>query len=401
MPVSKIPSSEVELGMYIASLDRPWSETPFLFQGFEVHNQQEIDELHDQSNFVYIMVPDEEIELKKPASYHDGAVKKSNRLHKVNYENRVSAMDELKAIREVHETVVQLVSDIESLIQSEGTLRIEDLGQPVRVLVDSVIKNPDASLWLTRIRKFDSFVYKDSLSSAVWATALGRNMGMDENDLYTLATGCMLMDVGKLALPPELLHKTERLTHDEWEQMKSHVELGLSMLQNDPDCSPDILDIIRTHHERIDGSGFPAGLHGSQIPLFGQIAGIVDFYVAITTPRPFASVISPSLAEQMLYDNRDNYFDESLVESFIQTLGTYPTGSLVELSTGEVAIVMAQNPGLRLKPDIVMLLNEHKQQYDSFVWVSLPSYTRNDIPINIKHTLKDGSYGLSIDEIRL
>jgi HD-GYP domain-containing protein (c-di-GMP phosphodiesterase class II) len=399
MPVKKIQSSEVELGMYIASLDRPWSETPFLFQGFEVHNQGEIEDLHRLTEYVYIMVPDEEIELKGLSTNHEGSIQNSEMLHKVTYKTDVISEKEIKAVRESHENIAELITDIESLVQTENRLQIANIEEPVKVMVDSIASNPDAYLWLTRIRKFDSFVYKDSLSAAVWATALGRQMGIAEQDLQTLATGCMLMDVGKLSLPLELLHKHGRLDHEEWALMKSHVELGLSILENDPHCSTDILDIVRTHHERLDGSGFPAGLHGSQIPLFGQIAGIVDFYVAVTTPRPYATVISPSQAEQMLYDQKGRYFDETLVEYFIQALSTYPTGSLVELSTGDIGIVMAQNPGLRLKPDVILLLNPNKIPYSTHTVVRLANYTHDDAPVTIVRSLKDGEYGLNIEEL--
>lgn len=401
MPVNKIPSSEVELGMYVASLDRPWSETPFLFQGFEVHNQHEIDDLHRLTRHVFIMVPDEEIELKRLSSNHEGSIPNSKRLHKMKYETRISAEKEVKAVRESHENIAHLVTEIESLVQTKSTLKLADIEKPVRIMVDSVVNNPDAYLWLTRIRKFDSFVYKDSLTAAVLATSLGRQMGMLENDLQTLATGCMLMDVGKLGLPIELLHKCGRLNHEEWELMQSHVALGLSILEADPDCSADIMDIVRTHHERLDGSGYPAGLHGSQIPLLGQIASIVDFYVSVTTPRPFASVISPSQAEQILYEHKDKYFDEMLVEYFIQTISTYPTGSLVELSTGDIAIVIAQNPSLHLKPDVVLLLKPDKTPYSVYAVVRLASYSHNNTPVTIVRTLKDGEYGLKIEELSL
>ncbi|MGD8514135.1 MAG: HD-GYP domain-containing protein [Granulosicoccaceae bacterium] len=401
MPVKQIPSNEIEIGMYVASLDRPWSETPFLFQGFEVHSQQEIDELQRLTRHVHIMVPDEEIVLTRLPSDHTETMAASKLLHKITYRDTVAAKEEVKKVRHSHETISRLITEVKSLVQADGPLRLELIEQPVKLMVNSVVNNPDAYLWLTRIKKFDSFLYRDSLTAAVWGTALGRQLGIPEQELQTLATGCMLMDVGKLALPVELLQKHSRLDHDDWELMKTHVGHGLSILEADPQCTTDILDIVRTHHERLNGSGYPAGLHGSQIPLFGQIAGIVDFYVAVTTPRPFARVISPSQAEQMLYEQQGRYFDETLVEYFIQTLSTYPTGSLVELTTGEVAIVMAQNPGLRLKPDVVLLLKPDKQPYGVYSVVSLASYRENNMPVAIVRTLKDGEYGLNIEELAL
>lgn len=401
MPVSKIASNEVELGMYIARLDRPWTETPFLFQGFEVHSQDELEELRRHARHVYIIVPDEEIELKKIPDNSRGSIQQLHKLHHADYQTRVSARDEIKAIRRAHAGMVELVTEIDSLVRAGSRLQIADIEEPVSIMVDSVMKNPDAYLWLNRIRRFDSFVYRDALSASVWATALGRQIGINGQDLKTLATGCLLMDIGKLALPVELLHKQGRLNDEEWEKLKRHVEHGVEILEADPNCSRQVRDILLTHHERLDGSGYPVGLRGSHIPLFGQIAGIVDFYVAVTTPRPYARSVSPSQAEQMLYEQKGRFFDETLVDFFIQTLSTYPTGSLVELSSGEVAIVMAQNPALRLKPDVVLLLDPDKQPYRSYTVASLANYQRDDMPVLILRTLSDGEFGVRVEELSL
>lgn len=401
MPVKQIPSSQIEFGMYVSGLDRPWVETPFLFQGFEVQTQQEIDELCRLTKYVYIMVPDEEIELEVLPLEDTEALQTSKILHQTTYQDTVTADEEVKKVQSSHETVTQMFTEIESLVQSGGKVRLEIFEQPVKHMVDSVVKNPDAYLWLTRLRKFDSFLYKDALTAAVWGTALGRQLGIPAQELETLATGCMLMDIGKLALPIELLHKPTRLEHEEWELIKTHVELGLGLLEGRPDCSPAILNIIRTHHERLDGCGYPAGLRGHQIPLFGQIAGIVDQYVAVTSTRPFAKAISPSKAEDMLYKQRGVLFDEILVEYFIQTLNVYPTGSLVELSTGEVAIVKAQKSGLNLKPDVILLLDPNKQPYGTYTFVSLDNYSKDNMPVMIIKTLADGDYGVTIEELSL
>jgi HD-GYP domain-containing protein (c-di-GMP phosphodiesterase class II) len=401
MPVKQIPSSQVGIGMYVSRLDRPWRETPFLFQGFEVHTQDEIDDLRRLTQFVYIMEPDEEINIKRPSSDHSGSFNATQVLQKTTYVNTVSVDQEIKQVRSSHESFSQLVTEVASLIRKEGSLRLETLEQPVENLVASVVKNPDAYLWLTRLRKFDSFLYKDSLTASVLGAAMGRRLGLNEKELQTLATGCMLMDVGKLSLPVELLHKTSRFTHEEWMLMKSHVQRGVKLLESKPNCSEGILDIVRSHHERLDGGGYPTGLHGSQIPLFGQIAGIVDQYVAVTSPRPFSQVISPSQAEQMLYSQRGRFFDEMLVEYFIQTISTYPTGSLVELSSGEVGIVKAQHSRMQLKPDVILLLDANKEAYGSYPVVSLDDYSKDNNPVTIQRTLADGEYGIKVEDLSL
>ncbi|MDZ7803259.1 HD-GYP domain-containing protein [Thiohalophilus sp.] len=178
--------------------------------------------------------------------------------------------------------------------------------QPARDLVSSVTNNPDAYIWLTRLKKFDSFLYKDSLTAAVWATALGRKLGIAESQLQNLAIGCLLMDIGKLCLPTDLLHKPDRLDTNEWETMKTHVDLGVELLRESADYPPEILEIVQHHHERLNGCGYPSGLHGNQIPLFGQIAGIVDQYVAVTSPRPFADTISPPKPRKCCISKEEN-----------------------------------------------------------------------------------------------
>ncbi|MDY6978826.1 MAG: HD-GYP domain-containing protein [Pseudomonadota bacterium] len=401
MPIKKIPSEELEVGMYVSNLDRPWTETPFMFQGFELHNQQEIDELRQHTRNVYVIVPDEEIELTRRPSSHDETAVKTDALHQVNYNKPVHIDKEIKRASPDHQQLSRLFKELKSHIHDKGTLPFELMESPARKLVDSVTSNPDAYIWLTRLKKFDSFLYKDALTSAVWATALGRRLGLSEQQLHNLAIGCLLFDVGKMCLPEELLHKEQRLGDNEWEQMKSHVELGVNLLARSGNYPDEVIQTVRTHHERLNGAGYPLGLEGSQIPLFGQIAGIVDQYVAVTSPRPYAEVLSPSKAEEMLYKQRGQLFDEMLVEYFIQALSTYPTGSLVELSSGEVGIVKAQKHGHNLRPDIILLLNPEKQPYGSYTLVSLDNYTISGQPVSIRRTLADGDYGIQIEELAL
>lgn len=398
MPVNKIPSTEVTIGMYVSSLDRPWTETPFLFQGFEVHTQKELDDLRHLTRFVYVAIPDEEIELHDVPRDHTSTLPAPRR----HYTTR-PIEEEIETATESHSHIAELVSEVHTLANGNSQLKLEDIKAATNIMVSSIASNPDAYVWLTSIRRFDSYVYRDSLTAAVWATTLGRSLGMETDELHALATGVLLMDIGKTALPHELLHKSTRLSQAEWEQMKSHVERGLQMLEYNGEDDPAVLDIVRTHHERFDGSGYPAGMHGNQIPLLGKIAGIVDFYVAVTNPRPFAHPIAPSLALQMLYEQQGRYFDNDLVEAFIRVLGTYPTGSLVELDTREVGIVFAQSPGHHLKPKVLLLLDPDKHPYHTRRIVSLADYSRGEGErvAAIARSLPDGSYGLHLDDIEI
>jgi len=401
MPVKKISTAELEVGMFVSSLDRPWSETPFLFQGFPVREQREIEELKQQCRHVYILVPDEEIELSDIAPQRKTEAAYSHLIGRKRYEVTSSARDELHKVRNSHEQMSHLMVEIENTLKEDRELDLSVITNSIEYMVDSIERNPDAYILLTRIRKYDSVVYKDALSASVWATTLGRELGLERDRLSALAMGTLFMDIGKTALPAKLLNKADRLTDDEWALMKSHVEHGVRILSDKGDAPADVLDIIRTHHERLDGSGYPAAMRGHEIPLLGQIAGIIDFYVSVTSTRPYAKAVSPSNATLMLYQQQGRHFSELLVRNLIQALSTYPTGSLIELSSGEVAVVVSQNPGLRLKPNVVLLLDPEKSPYGSYPIVNLADYTRGprDQPVNITKALADGDFGIRIEEL--
>jgi len=403
MAVKKISTAEIEIGMFVSSLDRPWSETPFLFQGFPVREVTEIDELKKLCRHVYIMAPDEEIEISAVPPRPRPDPVPQEMLGRRQYETTRPARDEVHAVRESHDDLIGVLTEVENILRKDNELKLPLIEKSVDVMIESIERNPDAYIWLNRIRKFDSYIYRDALNASVWATTLGRELGLERGQLSVLATGTLVMDIGKTALPAELLNKTDRLTDDEWALMKSHVEKGIRILSETANTPSGVLDIVRSHHERLDGSGYPLALQGGHIPLLGQIAGIVDFYVSVTTPRPYAQAVSPSNAIYMLYQQQGRYFSETLVKGFIQAISTYPTGSLVELSNGEVGVVISQNPGLRLRPNVVLLLDPDKRPYESYPLVSLVDYCHGTTnkPVDISRTLADGTYDIKMEELTL
>lgn len=389
--------------MYVSRLDRPWRETPFLFQGFHIVDKSEIEELKKQTEHVYILVPDEEIEMGSGSrgpqpDFQPGA--------DAEFQPRrptVRIEQELPVARETHAQMTGLVQEIETALSSNEELDIPRVKQTISYMVRSIERNPDAYIWLTRMKRYSSYTYTHSLSASVWATAFGRQMELDEQSMNDIALGTLLMDVGLTEIPEEILQKNSRLTHEEWEIIKTHVRHSIKMLSGTSGVSGEIMQLVATHHERLDGSGYPRGLRGSQIPLLGQMAGIVDFYTAVTLPRRYMKAVSPSAASQLLYKQRDRYFSDKLVNGFIQTLSTYPTGSVVELNSGEVGIVASQNPGWLLRPKIILLLNSEKQPYGSFPVVNLLDELtdRRGQPLYIVRSVAEGEYDINIDQISL
>jgi hypothetical protein len=184
--------------------------------------------------------------------------------------------------------------------------------------------------------------------------------------------------------------------------MKKHVDHGMEILKGIPGINEDILWTVRTHHERFDGSGFPLGLRGNQIPLLGKIAGIVDFFDAVTMPRYDERALSPAEAMARLHNMRDAEFQSELVEEFIQAIGIYPAGTLIELSTGEVGIITEQNPDRRLRPRLLLILDRDKRALKKVHEIDLLSYTKDGDgkPVDIQKGLPDGAYDIDLNRFR-
>jgi HD-GYP domain-containing protein (c-di-GMP phosphodiesterase class II) len=214
----------------------------------------------------------------------------------------------------------------------------------------------------------------------------------------------VLTDVGKVKIADALLKKPGQLSESEQLQLRAHVQFSLDILATSSEKDHRIFEIVELHHERHDGSGYPHGHAGTAIPLLPRIAGMVDSYDAMISARPYAAARSSFHAMQELSDLRDDKFQGELVEQFMQAVGLFPTGSLVELNTGEVGIVIAQNPSRRLKPKVMVVLNAHKQRCERFDILDLLTMDNPDgrsATVWISKELSPGAFGVDADEFYL
>lgn len=269
-------------------------------------------------------------------------------------------------------------------------------------MVDSIIRNPDAAMWIARIRNQDAYLYGHCVRASIWAITLGRHLELSKERLEHLATGIMLSEVGYTLLPVELFGKTAGLTPAEYELVRQHVTHGVDILNGRDGINEDILSVVQTHHERFDGSGYPEGLRGSQIPLLGQIAGIVDVYDMLTNPRDAGDVLPPTVAMAKLHGMIDEAFQKELVEEFIRAIGVYPTGTLVELSTGEIGIITEQNAERRLRPKILILLDADLHPLATPREIDLMALTRDrqGNPVDILKSLPRGAHAIDLAQHR-
>ncbi|HUF74201.1 MAG TPA: HD-GYP domain-containing protein [Gammaproteobacteria bacterium] len=423
-----IDVANLRIGMYVSVLDRPWLETPFLFQGFLIRAQGEIDELRKHCKQVVIdvdqtdpavdvkslAVPAPRKSVETPAtmelpSYPATAAKKPASkkqacpppvtvdAHHSVYSDISELRRELASARDQHDRASLLVREVMDNLSNGGKLDVKTAESAVLPIVESVMKNESAMSWLVRLRETSDYLYTHSVSSAIWATVMARHLGMPKDALEAIGLGAMLLDIGKTKLPPEILSKPGPLTDDELAIARRHVEHGIEILEESGGVDERVLAMVRTHHERHDGSGYPRGLLGQQIPVHGRIAGIVDFYDAVTSKRPYADAQSSYDCLRSLNKLAGTAFQTEMVEQFIQSIGFFPPGTLVQLNDGSVAVVIAQNRRHRLKPEILLLLDPKHTMRRDFPMIDLQLEARssyNDQVLYIDKGLEPGSFGI-------
>jgi HD-GYP domain-containing protein (c-di-GMP phosphodiesterase class II) len=389
----------LQTDMYVFRLDRPWLGLPFSLEGFMVQNPKQIEVLRQHCDHVFVDVQRSPTPIR---AYMAHPRQHERQRTVVQHVDSATLHEELPHAREAHTQASTLAAKILKDVRAGQRLSVEDVRNAVVPVVKSVLRNADAYFWVTSLRKRDAYEYSHAIHCSLLAAAFGRHMGFTEDVLVNLATGGLLMDVGKTEIDETLLAKPEALTEAETGQVRKHVENSLRIIEEAGIHHADVREMVLTHHERHDGSGYPDQLMRNQIPLFGRIAGLIDSYDAMTSTRVFRKAASAHHALQQLYRHGDQLFQREVVEQLMQCLSVYPTGSLVELNSAEVAIVMAQNHARRLRPRVMLLMTAAKVLRENFIECDLMSQSEDQgVQREVVATLEPGAYGLDPTELYL
>jgi HD-GYP domain-containing protein (c-di-GMP phosphodiesterase class II) len=341
-----VPVEELQFGMYIAELDRPWTDTPFLFQGFVLERQEQLDTLKKYCRSV--LVDSEKSRLPDAAPAAAAAVVR-------RYVEQVPVEREAERAQVVRSRTDGAVADALAAVRAGRTLDAPRVEQAVNAMTESVMRNPDALILFTQLREKGDYTASHAVDVAVYMASFGRFLQLPVSEINLLGYLGLMQDIGKIRVPTAILGKADRLSVEEFELAKQHVTHSAEILRATPGMPSSLAELALLHHERQDGSGYPRGLKGKAIGMLGAIAAIVDTFDALTARRPYAEAVSPSAALNMLYKWRGQFFDAELVEQFIRCIGIFPLGSVVELNTGEVGIVIAQNLEKRLQPRVMVI----------------------------------------------
>lgn len=392
----KIAVSELTIGMYVAELDRPWTDTAFLFQGFRIRQQQEIRLLQEICQFVWVDAR-RSIGLKQQVVENQAGTASvlEPAIGKVDFSVEMQqAVPTYNAAREQSLRLLEAVRLGQELDVAAVKVVVKDC-------VDSILRNPAALLWLARIKHKDEYTSEHSLRVAIFSIALGRELGLLPLQLEQIGVCGMLHDVGKIKVPLEILNKPGCLTEEELAIMQSHASEGRKLLMSNQQVTAATVDVAYSHHERLDGRGYPRGLDASKIPYFAKIVAVVDSYDAINSDRVYSKGKSSLEALRILFEARDSHFDADIVKAFIHLIGIYPPGEIVELSNGEVGIIISCPPGSKLKPRLLVVLDEQKQPCKERV-IDLQEAPRDTCgrPYRVHEVHSCGAFGVSIDAYR-
>lgn len=396
----QIDTMYLKQGMYVSELDRPWLESPFLFQGFVVDSAEDLQQL--QTLCAYVVIDPErgdDIDVSiqhKPTATIERIDLDSRQRKEVN----VSFEEEISHARHIHAHTRSQLDDMFNDARMGRSIDVTGAKEAVSDMVDSIVRNPDAMQWLTNLRKRDEYTAIHSLNVCIFALTFGRYLGLNEEELNELGIGALLHDIGKMRIPLEILNKEGKLTLEEYAVIREHARHGYEILQGTAGLPPSTLEIAYSHHERKKGTGYPQGLRDAEIPLFAKMVAIVDIYDAITSDRAYHHGMNTLDALKNMFEWREHDLDSDLVERFIRCLGIYPIGSLVELSSDEVGIVISVAQSTRLTPMVMLVRDAEKKTMLPPKIIDLSRFMRGkaEQPLEVKKVLEPDAYGIDIRE---
>lgn len=413
----RVAAPDLCKGLYVAELDRPWTDVPLMFQGFEIRDDEELDILRRYCGHVYVDAArsrHDAVRALEPGSDPvsapddiDAAARPRpgpRRTDMADVLGRARQPDK-DAFRELvaeanagRGAALDFVEQAMGRLQAGGSLDADSAHDVVGELATIVSRNTTASLWLTSLRERDEYTSRHSVNMCVLMLTFGVHLGLERGELERFAMGALLSDVGMTKTPPEILNKTGPLSADEWEIMKRHPQDGHDIVAAAGHVPRETLEIIQLHHERLDGSGYPFGLQGGQVPLHARLAGLVDTYDAMTSPRVYQDAMPADRVLQYLYNEAGETFGATPVQQFIRCVGVYPVGSLVELDNGAAGVVLGSPPDERVKPTVLLVRTPDGDFHEKRVLLNLAAEAQAGTPTarHVRRVLDPVAEGIDV-----
>lgn len=422
--VYKIKVRDLRFGMYVSQLDRPWLETPYALQGILIRDVEDILKLERYCTYVYVDFSKSEQHIArkyqpapKKQTVTDHPVRTAPKVYLTprpdtektpfhgnqHYVDQSSVTEELTVASQVHSLALEVIKEIKTNIERSNTLEVRDARNAVYSMSESIVRNPDAMLLLARLRSSGDVLYDCSVNYSILLLAFGRHLCLPRAELSMLGLGGLLMDIGKLRIAPEIVQNRNLLKVEERNMMKNHVAYGEEIIRQSENIPQAVYDIVAQHHEREDGSGYPRGLFANQLNTFARMAAIVDCYQELTQAQTGSATTSTLQIFNQLKALSQGGLNATLVEQFAHCIGVFPVGSLVELNTGEVAIILTHCRSKRMLPLVMVILDADKKPYAEPEKrdLRLLKPGPDGIPYTIARDLPTAAYGIDVKKYYL
>ena len=357
--LKRIAVDQLTLGMHLKEFCGSWMDHPFWRTGFVLLDAKDLQIIHASS------IKEVWIDCAKGLDIAGGesAVLEAESEQQVEIDRRnvadstrqVTPVVASKEMARATKIVRQSKQAVMSMFEEARMGNAVDVGGAkllVEEISDSVSRNPGALISLARLKTADDYTYMHSVAVCAMMVALAKQLGLDEAQVRSAGLAGLLHDLGKAVMPIEVLNKPGKLTEEEFSIIKSHPVEGHKMLLGGVDVDPIVLDVCLYHHEKTDGTGYPEGLKGPEISLFAKMGAVCDVYDAITSNRPYKAGWDPAESLRKMAEWATGHFDPQVFQAFVKSMGIYPVGSLVQLTSGRIGVVVEQTSKSLTTPSV-------------------------------------------------